>query len=102
MILGGTLALLVSILLLVSVMSRPRVGLNWVNGFTIFLAGLGGVLALRWPNLSFFAAPLIIVAALPALAGGVGLLYVPAVVCLAAAPLVDSGKPRRVRFIRAS
>lgn len=79
--LAGGLATLVSGLLLVIVLVRD-VGLNLLNGWTIFLGFLAaGLLLGRSDRASVFAACLALLLALtPALIGGLGLLYVPALV----------------------
>ena len=79
-LLGGALSILSSCLLLVVVLTRD-VGLNVLNGWTIVL-GLAAGLALLPERLRSVRAHtlsqvLLILAAVPALVGGLGLLYIP-------------------------
>ncbi|HEV2070728.1 MAG TPA: hypothetical protein VGR26_13125 [Acidimicrobiales bacterium] len=78
---AGTLAAGVSGVLLVVVLVRD-VGLNPLNGWTILLGFLGAVLFLRRSDRAsaFGASLLLFLALLPALIGGLGLLYVPSLV----------------------
>ncbi len=80
---GGWLAVGVSVALLGVVLVRD-VGLNVLNGWTIFLAAAGGLIAIthdgRAARLTAFA--LILLAALPALVGGFALLYLPSLVLI--------------------
>lgn len=75
---GGWLAIVVSVALLVIVLARD-VGLNPLNGWTIGLGLLGGAVAIRAATVTDRVAATVIVllAAVPALLGGMGLLYVP-------------------------
>lgn len=79
---AGVLAAGVSALLLVVVVVRDQVSLNPLNGWTILLGFLAAWLFLtRSDSASSFAASLLLVLGLvPALIGGLGLLYVPSVV----------------------
>ena len=79
MIAGGCLAIVVSISLLVVVLHRD-VGLNYLNGWTILLGASGGVLACV--GVAIIAVPAIIVAMLPALFGGIGIVYIPSIVLI--------------------
>jgi hypothetical protein len=90
--LAGGLATLVSGLLLVIVLVRD-VGLNPLNGWTIFLGFLAaGLLLGRSDGASVFAACVVLLLAMiPALIGGLGLLYLPALVLGA----VGGGSQRR-------
>ncbi len=78
---AGILAAGVSGLLLVVVLVRD-VGLNPLNGWTILLGFLGAGLFLRRSDRAsaFGASLLLLLALLPALIGGLGLLYVPSLV----------------------
>ena len=80
---GGSLAVAASALLLVIVLVRD-VGLNPANGWTITLGFIGGAMAIaRAGSVSVLAAWfLVLLASLPALIGGVGLLFVPSLVLL--------------------
>ncbi|HEV2109330.1 MAG TPA: hypothetical protein VGR16_13805 [Thermomicrobiales bacterium] len=71
----------VSGVLLVVVLVRD-VGLNPLNGWTILLGFLAAVLFLRRADRAsaFVASLLLLLALLPALIGGLGLLYVPSLV----------------------
>lgn len=72
---GGAIAVAISVGLLILVLTRD-VGLNFLNGWTIVLGGVGGVLAMsQSPNLLVVAVMSLILAMLPALIGGLGLLY---------------------------
>lgn len=81
--LGGHLAVLVSIVLAVIVLSRDA-GPNWLNGSTIVLGAAGGVLAVVAVNRLQLAAAWVVMllAMAPALIGGLGLLYVPSLILL--------------------
>jgi hypothetical protein len=73
---GGGLAVAVSLGLWVLVLVRD-VGLNVLNGWTIFLgvgAGLAVILRPR-PVIAVAAVSALVLAMLPALIGGLGLLY---------------------------
>ena len=80
---GGLLAISISVVLLASVVLR---GLeDALNIWTIVLGAIAGVLALqhRPTRLGLFLCViLLIAAALPALIGGVGYLYVPSILLL--------------------
>ncbi len=78
---AGIVAAGVSGLLLVVVLVRD-VGLNPLNGRTILLGFLGAGLFLRRSDRAsaFGASLLLLLALLPALLGGLGLLYVPSLV----------------------
>lgn len=78
---AGVLAAGVSGVLLVAVLVRD-VGLNPLNGWTILLGFLGaGLLLGRSDRASALGASLLLLLALlPALIGGLGLLYVPSLV----------------------
>ena len=78
---AGILAASVPGVLLVVVLVRD-VGLNPLNGWTILLGSLGaGLFLIRSDPASAFAASLLLLLALlPALIGGLGLLYVPSLV----------------------
>lgn len=73
----------VSVALLGVVLVRD-VGLNVLNGWTILQAAAGGLIAItddgRAARLTAFA--LVLLAALPALVGGVALLYLPSLVLI--------------------
>lgn len=81
---GGVTSVAVSTGLLVVVLLRD-VGLNALNGWTILLGLAAGVAVLLRPERRVAATSLVLVvsAMLPALVGGLGLLFVPAVVLLA-------------------
>ncbi len=81
--LGGWLAIEVSLALLAVVLIRD-VGLNALNGWTILLGAIGGAVAVRRSSavsvlVAWF---LVFLAMLPALFGGLGLLYVPSLALL--------------------
>jgi len=80
---GGTLAVAVSSLLLVVVLVRD-VGVNPLNGWTIFMGAAGGIIAAASPTRTRIPCAwlMVFLAALPALVGGFGLLYVPSLVLL--------------------
>ncbi|MDQ3891337.1 MAG: hypothetical protein M3274_00345 [Actinomycetota bacterium] len=80
---GGWLAILVSVALLVIVLARD-VGLNSLNGRTIGLGLIGGAVAIRAARVTETVAATVIVllATVPALLGGMGLLYVPSLVLI--------------------
>ena len=82
--LAGVLAGVVSAALLVVVLVRD-VGLNALNGWTILLGFVAaGILLARADRRSLFAAWIILfLAMVPALIGGIGLLYVPSLVLVA-------------------
>ncbi|MEO7296614.1 MAG: hypothetical protein ABIZ57_10765 [Candidatus Limnocylindria bacterium] len=73
---GGALAVAVSLGLLVLVLVRDA-GLNVLNGWTIFLGvGAGLAVILRpQPVIAVAAVSALVLAMLPALIGGIGLLY---------------------------
>jgi hypothetical protein len=80
---GGLLAVAVSVVLLVSVVFRGLV--NPLNLWTVLLGAIAGTLALqrRPTRLALFVSIVLLVgAALPALIGGVGYLYVPSIILL--------------------
>ena len=80
---GGWLAILVSVALLVIVLVRD-VGCNPFNGWTIGLGLLGGAVAIRAATVTERVAATVIVllATVPAVLGGMGLLYVPSLVLI--------------------
>lgn len=77
------MAIVVSVVLLAIVLSRD-VGLDPFNGWTIGLGLAGGVLAVRATSLPkrVVAVVLVFFALVPALVGGMGLLYVPSLVLI--------------------
>jgi polyferredoxin len=82
---GGLLAVVVSAVLLLSVVFRGLV--NPLNLWTIVLGAIAGSLALqrRPTRLALLVAVIVLAgAALPALIGGVGWLYLPSMVLLIA------------------
>jgi hypothetical protein len=87
---GGLLAVGVSLIVgfLVGIVSD--VGFNAANLATLLACGIGGAIAATWPaSRALVAIGLVsvILGMLPALMGGVGLLYVPSVVCLTIATI---------------
>ncbi len=92
---GGLLAVAVSVVLLVSVVFRGLV--NPLNLWTILLGAIAGTLALqrRPTRLALFVSIVLLVgAALPALIGGVGYLYVPSIILLVVEILAPARSPR--------
>ena len=89
---GGILAVAVSSLLLVVVLVRD-VGVNPLNGWTIFMGAAGGIIAVDTPTpIRLLCAWLMVfLAAGPALVGGFGLLYVPSLVLLPVRAASHSG-----------
>ncbi len=84
-IVGGILAVGVSLVLLVSVMARASVGLNWLNGITIFGAAIAGWIAFTRPRSiwkAVLADALLLIAIVPAMGAYIWLLYVPSFVLL--------------------
>ncbi len=80
-IVAGVFALGVSGLLLVVVLVRDHVVLNPLNGWTILLGFLGaGLLLGRSDRASALGSSVLLLALLPALIGGLGLLYLPPLV----------------------
>lgn len=47
---GGALAVAVSIGLLISLIVRPTAEVNWLNGYTLLIASIGGVIAVTAPK----------------------------------------------------
>ena len=82
--LGGWLAIGASLGLLGVVLARG-VGLNVLNGWTIVIGAGGGLFAITRPQPPALgvASALVFLAMLPALFGGLGLLYLPAQVLIA-------------------
>jgi hypothetical protein len=91
---GGWLAIFVSVALLVIVLVRD-VGLNPFNGWTIGLGLIGGAVAIRAATVTetVVATVIVLLATVPALLGGMGLLYVPSLVLI---PL--GGRRARAQF----
>lgn len=69
---------------LLAVVLVRDVGLNPLNGWTIALGLAGGVLAMRASSLAetVAASVLVLLALVPALVGGFGLVYVPSLVLI--------------------
>jgi len=83
---GGGWAVAVSVALAAWLLARPRVGLNALSAWTVVLGLAGGVIAIAWPAVHaamWLSIALIVLALYPALVGGEGLLYLPAVVLIA-------------------
>lgn len=80
---GGWLAVGVSVFLLGFVFGRD-VGLNVLNGWTIAAGAAGGLMAVARPRPAalFGAEALLVLAMLPAMVGGLGLLYVPSLILI--------------------
>ncbi len=96
---AGILAIAVSVGLLIMVLWRD-VGLNALNGFTIVLGALGGALGIRnrrKPAAVFGAGLILLVAAAPALFGGMGLLFFPSILLMWFAALALARDRRRRR-----
>lgn len=63
-----------------------HVGFNAANGWTILLGAAGSLVAILWPRstpLRLVSTVLLVLGLLPALVGGLGLLYLPAVFLIA-------------------
>jgi hypothetical protein len=80
---SGWCAIAVSVVLLGVVLVRP-VGLNAANGWTIALGLIGGGVAARASTRRevLISIALLVLAAVPAMFGGTGLLFVPSIVVL--------------------
>lgn len=80
---GGGLAVVVSALLLGIVLVRD-VGLNPLNGWTVVLGLAGGAVAMTGTRARSVLAAwvMVLLAALPALVGGLGLLFLPSLALL--------------------
>ena len=77
--------------LLLVVLARPRVGLNPLSGWTIVVGLTGAVFGARSGRRTLGTAVLLVAAAaLPALVGGLGLLYAPALLLLCLSGVVAS------------
>jgi hypothetical protein len=91
---GGALSLVVSVALLISVTVRGLV--NGLNLWTIVLGGVAGLLALQ-PRATgralVVAVALLVGAALPALIGGIGWLYLPSLILLVVGIFTAPTKP---------
>ena len=87
---AGALAAAASAALLVTVLVRD-VGLNVLNGWTIALGILaaGLLLSRRAPGTDVLAVGALVVAMVPALIGGLGLLYLPSLVLATNAAMRD-------------
>lgn len=84
---GAVTAAVISFGLLILVLVRD-VGLNWLNGWTIvlgFLAAASAVAAEKRSAIAVASIVLLILAMLPALIGGLGLLYLVPIVLIAVA-----------------
>jgi hypothetical protein len=82
---GGALSIGVSALLAVLLATVADAGFNLANVGTLVAGALGGGLAFVRPDRRFVVGLgcfLVILGMVPALIGGVGLLYFPSVVCL--------------------
>ena len=81
MVVGGALAILASTVLLV-VFEVRGLGLDTMNAWTILIAIVAGAVALLPEDLRLrpSAACMLMIALVPTVAGGIGLLYVPSVV----------------------
>jgi len=80
---GGWIAVGVSAALLGVVLVRD-LGFNILNGWTMVAGTVGGLIAVarRQPSALGVAFGLVLLATLPALYGGLGLLYLPALVLI--------------------
>lgn len=86
LLLGGTLAVSVSITLAISLVIRPDASINPLNAVTFCLGFLGGTTALVFPGsirAQVAATVLLLIAAAPTVFGWVWLLYVPPILLLA-------------------
>jgi hypothetical protein len=93
---GGVLAVLVGLSLAVVVMARG-VGFNRLNLITILGAVTAGVMAWARPRRAgvlLLAAALLLIAALPALIGGLGLFLIPSIALVLTAMLGVHGTRR--------
>jgi hypothetical protein len=82
---GGGVALAVTGVIAILLATTSDEGFNVANIATLLAGAIGGGLALRWPNRSLAVASgaiLLLVGAVPALIGGVGLLYLPSIILL--------------------
>ncbi len=85
--LGGLVAIGSSGVLFLVVLFQPDVGVNLLNGWTIVLCGMAGILAV---SLDKTGLPLLLLAmgAVPALPGGVAFLFLPSFCLLLASALL--------------
>ena len=85
-LLGGTLAISVSITLLVWLVYRPAASINLLNAFTLGLGVLGGTITLIYSSrirVLVGANLILVLAAAPTVFGAVWLLYVPPIAFVA-------------------
>ena len=86
LLLGGSLAISISITLFIGVVIRPGASINALSGFTLGLGIMGGMLVLIFSGrvLALVTANLILVlGAAPTVFGPVWLLYVPPIILVA-------------------
>lgn len=85
-LLGGTLAVTVSVTLFLWLVIRPDASINPLNAVTLILGLTGGTVALAYPDkirLLAAATLILILAAAPTVFGAVWLLYVPPITLVA-------------------
>lgn len=98
---GGLLSIAVSVVVAILLAAASHRGFNLANLGTLLAGGIGGLLAFAWPGrrlLVGLGCALVVAGMVPALLGGVGLLYLPSAVCLgiSAAMRRSSGPAQRV------
>lgn len=97
---GGGLAVLISVVIILVLGLVAHEGLNLLNLATLIGGMVGGGVAVLWPQKRWVVALgglVILLAMVPALIGGVGLLYFPSVVALELSAILQHRKVARQR-----